>query len=322
MTAANLPREARALLDAIAQGESDPSAESEGISPYFILYGGGSFEALPNRDGYNGFPAWQGRDNSHAAGRYQFEPATWKGIVPRFAPGVPDFRNPGDQDWGAWMLAQQDYHARTGGNLLNALQFGDTGDIGGVLRPTWTSMSDNTFLDRYTEALAAYPATTMQAPAPAPLPVPLVPPTRSPPPPPGRISPEQLQLILAALQAQGWTPAAPPPDPVKAAQYAGLVRVLLPAIGGLMGIIGIAAPSFTDAQITAYVQLAMTVGGMLIAGYWSWQQKKQARAKEVASAVASAQAGAPVTVTVTPATQPNIVTPITRAELAAAPSVP
>ena len=37
----------KAFLDALAVGESDPVAKREGISPYFILYGGGSFEKLP-----------------------------------------------------------------------------------------------------------------------------------------------------------------------------------------------------------------------------------------------------------------------------------
>ncbi len=186
MTAVNLPREARALLDAIAQGESDPVAAREGISPYFILYGGGSFEGLALRDGYNGFPAWPGKDNSHAAGRYQFEPATWRGIVPRFKPGVPDFRNPDDQDWGAWFLAQQDYGMRSGVPLFNALQVGDVGDIGSTLQPTWTSMSDDTFPDRYNAALATYPAVAPipvpEVPVPQPVPPVVVPPVTPSPP--------------------------------------------------------------------------------------------------------------------------------------------
>ncbi len=189
MTAANLPREARALLDAIAQGESDPVAKREGISPYFILYGGGSFENLALREGYNGFPSWAGKDNSHAAGRYQFEPATWRGIVPRFRPGVPDFRNPDDQDWGAWFLAQQDYQARTGTPLRNALQVGDIGGIGGVLRPTWTSMSDDTFPDRYNATLENYPIT-------APVPVP---PVAVPPPPTGPTQGFHTKVTASAL---------------------------------------------------------------------------------------------------------------------------
>ena len=154
MTAANLPREARALLDAIARGESDPTAKAEGISPYLILYGGGSFEGMGNRDGYFGFPAWPGKDNSHAAGRYQFQPGTWLDIVPHFGKFRPNFRNPDDQDWGAWFLAQQDFQARTGARLIVVLQAGATENIGGILKPTWTSMTDGSFPGRYAAALA------------------------------------------------------------------------------------------------------------------------------------------------------------------------
>jgi muramidase (phage lysozyme) len=174
MTANNLPREARAFLDAVAQGESDPTAKAEGISPYFILYGGGSFETFPNREGYNGFPSWAGKDNSHAAGRYQFEPATWRGIVPRFKPGTPDFRNPDDQDWGAWFLAQQDYAVRATSPLYQALQAGSLDSIGSTLQPTWTSLSDSTFPDRYTAALANYPVVAPPVVVPVP-PVPSIP---------------------------------------------------------------------------------------------------------------------------------------------------
>jgi muramidase (phage lysozyme) len=180
MTAANLPREARALLDAIAQGESDPVAEKEGISPYFILVGGGSFAGMPNRDGYNGFPEWDGRrfptGISHAAGRYQFEPATWKGIVRQFGAATPNFRNADDQDWGAWFLAVEDYSARTGTKLLDDLRQGNLDSIGSTLNPTWTSMSDATFADRYNTALAAL--ASQQVPA-----VPVTPPTTTTIPP-------------------------------------------------------------------------------------------------------------------------------------------
>src|ERR1700676_2898898 len=178
MTATNLPREARAMLDAIARGESDPTAEHEGISPYVILYGGGSFESMPDRAGYNGFPDWPGKDNSHAAGRYQFEPATWKEIVLAFPAGVPNFRTPGDQDWGAWILAQRDYQAKTGASLLGELQAGWTQDIAAALQSTWTSLGA-TFSARYAAALASIPAATLPlppAPELQPIPVPPSPP--------------------------------------------------------------------------------------------------------------------------------------------------
>jgi hypothetical protein len=96
----------------------------------------------------------------------------------------------------------------------------------------------------------------------------------------------------------------------------------MPAIGGLLAIFGLAVPQFTDAQLAAYIQLGLTIAGMVGAGWWSWQQKKQARSKEVATAIASADAGKPVTVTVTPGLAPNVVVPVSNAELAAAPPVP
>ncbi len=201
MTAENLPREARALLDAIAEGESEGLAKIEGISPYVILYGGGSFEGLPDRAGYNGFPDWPGKDNSHAAGRYQFQPATWRGIVLRFKPGIPNFRDPGDQDWGAWFLAQSDYGMRTGHPLYQALKAGQTGDVGDVLQPTWTSMSDTTFPERYAMALATYPPDPVPIPTPPPPPpIPPVPtPVPLPLPPPGPTPPLSTSGALISL---------------------------------------------------------------------------------------------------------------------------
>jgi muramidase (phage lysozyme) len=198
MTAANLPREARALLDAIARGESDPTAKAEGISPYYILYGGGSFGGFPERLGYAGFPEWEGKDNSHAAGRYQFEPATWKGILPWFGyTASPNFRNPDDQDWGAWFLAQQDYGARTGRELISDLAQGRIDNVGGILRPTWTSMSDATFPGRYAAALAVTPSTPAPAPTPAPSGPVFIP--AKPKPAPAAATPGSPEVTAAAI---------------------------------------------------------------------------------------------------------------------------
>jgi muramidase (phage lysozyme) len=204
LPAANLPREARALLIAIAQGESDPSAVHAGISPYFILYGGGSFEGFPDRPGYNGFPLWSGKDNSHAAGRFQFEPKTWQGTCANLFPAgtTPQFRNPADQDWGAWLLAQSDYHSRTGGNLLVALRSAPmSSGIGGTLRPTWTSMSDATFPARYNAAIAAVVAAERSEPTPVPIP----PAPPAPVPTPAPVEPDLdnalIEHLIAALQA-------------------------------------------------------------------------------------------------------------------------
>ncbi len=165
LPASNLPREGRALIIAIAEGESDVEAKREGISPYNILVGGGSMEGLPDRSGYYGFPAWAGwlragrpeSERSHAAGRAQFQPGTWLSVVSKMFPQglTPNFRNPGDQDWGAWFLAQHDYKSRTNASLLAVLRAKAIGNLGSILKPTWASLSDATFPARYAVALAA-----------------------------------------------------------------------------------------------------------------------------------------------------------------------
>jgi muramidase (phage lysozyme) len=155
----------RAFLDALAAGESDPSAKAEGISPYFILYGGGSFEHLART--VTGFPLWSGRDNSHAAGRFQFEPRTWAEQAHKL--GLTDF-SPESQDAAAWDLAATVYHHVTGGgDLLADLIADDLASIPDVLRSTWTSLSNATFPERYHAALAAIQAdgATIVVPSPA-----------------------------------------------------------------------------------------------------------------------------------------------------------
>ena len=155
-----IPLEGLAFLDAVAEGESTEAARRGGISPYFILVGGGSFEGLPERSGYFGFPDWPGRrfaaGMSHAAGRYQFEPATWRGICEQqWAPDGSDgwdFRNPEHQDYAAWVLALEVYR-RPGSNLLADLRAGHLAGIATALRSTWTSLSEATFASRYREAL-------------------------------------------------------------------------------------------------------------------------------------------------------------------------
>ena len=154
----NISREGQAFLDALAIGESGPRPD------YTILYGGAHFlPTTPSRQGYYDFPLWPGQDNSHAAGRYQFEPATWKDVVERLDLGhtIKSFRNPDDQDLGAWLLAQDDFHRKGGANLLTELRGGSDDDLANVattLKSTWTSLGPGSFPDRYRAALAALPA--------------------------------------------------------------------------------------------------------------------------------------------------------------------
>lgn len=139
-----LPIEALAFLDAIAVGEDyNPTDYNE-------LVGGGKFT------GYGQFPAWAGKifptGISHAAGRYQFEPATWKGQAAKL--GLKDF-SPASQDIGAWDLAETVYRQRTGHDFLRALQTKAAMTfIPHALQSTWTSISMKTW-DRYCGALAA-----------------------------------------------------------------------------------------------------------------------------------------------------------------------
>jgi muramidase (phage lysozyme) len=110
------------------------SGESGGSDPYHELYGGGSFSG-------NQFPSWAGVNvggsMTHAAGKYQFEPATWREA--QQALNLPDF-SPASQDAAAWWLAQRDYNARTGRDLSADLKDPTkAGYIAANLHSTWTS---------------------------------------------------------------------------------------------------------------------------------------------------------------------------------------
>ena len=142
--AADLPREARAFLDAIAIGESGGADDD---AAYSILFGGGHFDERWPSD----FPQWAGKrvgnSMTHAAGRYQFEPATWAGL------GGGNFA-PENQDLMAWALATEVYVRRTGNHLLDMLTADDLDGIGDALTSTWTSVTSETFAARYRGCLA------------------------------------------------------------------------------------------------------------------------------------------------------------------------
>lgn len=70
--------------------------QHESGGDYGILCGGARFQ------NYSAFPQWRGFRGSHAAGAYQFEPASWSWITIKTA--VPDF-SPIAQDINAlWLL--------------------------------------------------------------------------------------------------------------------------------------------------------------------------------------------------------------------------
>jgi muramidase (phage lysozyme) len=142
----------KAFLDALARGESEPASAPYGDG-YTILFGGGRFTD------FSEFPDWDGvrfgGSMTHAAGRYQFEPATWDECAARLR--LPDF-SPASQDAAAWDLAKRVYWRRKGSNLEVALAAGTTAALAGVaavLHSTWTSLSAAKFPRRYRAALDA-----------------------------------------------------------------------------------------------------------------------------------------------------------------------
>lgn len=130
----DIPREGAALLDTIA------GTESPG---YNVLNGGERFSDFsdhPRRIGAGG--------TATAAGRYQFVKGTWDRAAK--AIGAEDF-SPANQDKAAWWLAQADYKANTGRDLLSDLRSKDPNTVAGVrkaLSSTWEglkSLDDNRF---------------------------------------------------------------------------------------------------------------------------------------------------------------------------------
>ena len=97
---------------------------------YDILTGGSTFTD------YSQFPTWDGYVSpdgsiSHAAGKYQFQPATWAGLASQL--GLMDF-SPASQDAAAAQLI-----INKGADT--ALSTGDTATAVSKLKTTWTSLA-------------------------------------------------------------------------------------------------------------------------------------------------------------------------------------
>lgn len=120
------------FLSALKLGESSgPGAYTQGT-------GGTDLSNAPTNQ--YGFPEWGGFGNSHAAGAYQFQPATWEQYGSEYN---LNFRNPGDQNAAAWYLAQDTYKAKTGGELSSALAAGDYSPVQSALAKVWPSVTGN-----------------------------------------------------------------------------------------------------------------------------------------------------------------------------------
>ncbi|WGR74346.1 MULTISPECIES: hypothetical protein [unclassified Bradyrhizobium] len=132
-----IPPEGRALLDRIAATES--------AGRYNVRYGGAAdktFEGFADHPRI-AEPITSGPDvgkTSSAAGRYQFIAPTWDAQAKKL--GLKDF-SPANQDAAAWDLAQTEYKARTGKDLLAVLKSGDQAAISDVPRQLsgqWSSL--------------------------------------------------------------------------------------------------------------------------------------------------------------------------------------
>ncbi len=128
----NDPEQAR-FLSALALGET-----GGGTGSAWIGYGGADLSGVA-RDQW-GFPQWNGVGNTHAAGTFQFQPATWRDVASRY--GL-NFENPLDQQAGAWYLAQETYLSKTGRSLDSDLNTGNVGQLEEALANVWPSVTGN-----------------------------------------------------------------------------------------------------------------------------------------------------------------------------------
>jgi len=129
-----IPEEGRALLDRIAGPESG--------GRYDVRYGGQRFQGYGDHPRV-AEPITSGPDvgkTSSAAGRYQFIGSTWDDQAKKL--GLTNF-SPPNQDAAAWNLAQEEYKAKTGKDLLAVLRSDDAAakaDVPRQLSGQWSSL--------------------------------------------------------------------------------------------------------------------------------------------------------------------------------------
>lgn len=119
------------FLSALSLGESGTYGYTGGV--------GNTNLATAATDQY-GFPQWGGFGASHAAGEFQFQPATWDTVA---AAHNLNFQNPADQNAAAWYLAQDTYATKTGGDLSTDLAAGKYTNVQTALAAVWPSVTGN-----------------------------------------------------------------------------------------------------------------------------------------------------------------------------------
>lgn len=102
----------------------------ESSNNYKALYGGGNFASYSDHPAIN--QGFEGSNNSHAAGAYQFQPQTWREA--KEALSLPDF-SPDSQDRAAVFLLR-----RRG--AYRAVLAGDVDAAQNLLVNEWAALSD------------------------------------------------------------------------------------------------------------------------------------------------------------------------------------
>jgi len=139
-----LPIEARACLAALSEGEGGVSFRSLYDGTIWVK----SMASFPDWGGATG-PTGQ---PTHAAGAWQDQPQTYADIAAKT--GDSSFE-PASQVANNWWLAQHDFKARSGEDLLATLQAGGISRVMSALVGTWPGGADARFAARYASNLAA-----------------------------------------------------------------------------------------------------------------------------------------------------------------------
>lgn len=96
---------------------------------------------------------WPGKDNSHALGPGQFQPATYEEVAKRT--GLPTLE-PQSQLANIWNHVEFVYKEKTGGSAEADIAAGRQLEVAQALAKTWTSLGNATeFMKHYGEAVTA-----------------------------------------------------------------------------------------------------------------------------------------------------------------------